>query len=422
MFSEDVISWIGFGIVTIVGLEVLLSLASALRRTNQHFRFSQLETKKLLQEIDQSPDVVTAQGPRNSWRGYRRFILDEKVTEALNTCSFYIRPLDGEPLPPFEPGQHLGFQLRIPGSKRPTVRNYSLSCGPGDQDRYRITVKKVPPPPNKPDVPPGAGSSFLHDNLKVGDLLEVSSPAGKFILDRLDPRPAVFLAGGIGVTPLLSMLEAICAERLDRKCYFIHAVRNRQDHPFRDHIARLIGRHENIDLHIFYSEPDEQDQETDLVHHGYVDASRLKKLTGDDDLQYYICGPPPMMGSLVPSLEESGVPTDSILTEAFGPASTRKKKSATTSSTQSDGAVLLKILFKRSERAIQWDGESSILELAEDAGIMIDSSCRSGTCGTCEVRLNHGKVTYEEEPSAEIKDGHCLACVAIPLNDIEIQA
>jgi hypothetical protein len=129
-----------------------------------------------------------------------------------------------------------------------------------------------------------------------------------------------------------------------------------------------------------------------------------------------------MMDSLIPSLEESGVPTDSILTEAFGPASTKNKKSVTTSSTQSDGAVLPKILFKRSERAIRWDRDSSILELAEDAGIMIDSSCRSGTCGTCEVRLNHGKVTYEEEPSAEIRDGHCLACVAIPINDIEIQA
>lgn len=422
MPSEDVMSWIGFGIVAVVGLEILLSLALAMRRTNQSLRFRQLETQKLLQELDQAPDIVKAQGPRKAWRGYRRFILDEKVTEALNTCSFYLRPLDGEPLPPFEPGQHLGFQLRIPGSKRPTVRNYSLSCGPGDQDRYRITVKKVPPPPNKPDVPPGAGSSFLHDNLKVGDLLEVCSPAGKFTLDRLDPRPAVFLAGGIGVTPLLSMLEAICAERLDRKCYFIHAVRNRQDHPFREHIARLVDRHENVEHHIFYSEPDEPDQETDHVHHGYVDVSQIKKLTGDDDLQYYICGPPPMMNSLVPSLEESGVPTDSILKEAFGPASIKKKKSATTSSTQTDASVLPKILFETSERTIQWDGESSILDIAEDAGIMIESSCRSGTCGTCEVRLKHGKVTYEEEPSAEIRDGHCLVCVAIPIDDIEIQA
>jgi ferredoxin len=179
---------------------------------------------------------------------------------------------------------------------------------------------------------------------------------------------------------------------------------------------------DNIDFHIFYSHPEaESELATDRLQQGHVDVSSIQKITGGLDVQYYICGPPPMMGALIPALEASGVATSSILTEAFGP-STRKTAVATEQNVEDKKSPELQIHFGHSDKTFGWTGQTSILEIAEDAGIMIDSSCRSGTCGTCEVRLNHGKVTYEEEPSAEIRDGHCLACVAIPIDDIEIQA
>lgn len=391
-----------------------------LRRTKQ---LMDLSAKKLHMELEQVPVSTGTPKSGRAWRGYRRFILEEKVPEAEDICSFFIRPVDGEALPSYEPGQHLGFQFRIPGDTKPTIRNYSLSSAPGDANLYKITVKRVPPPHDQPDAPPGQGSSYLHHSIAVGDLLEVSSPTGRFILDRNDSRPAVFVAGGIGVTPLLSMLETICNEKIDRKCFFIHAVRTREEHPFRDHIQQLISERSNLDLHVFYSHQKKGEGRTSSnpeYHEGFLDVERLAQITGGGDLQYYICGPPPMMSAIVPALEKSGVPSDSILMEAFGPASTNKTQSSeTTETTESTTAAeKLAIRMNSSNRSLLWDGTSSILELAEEAGIHIDSSCRSGNCGTCEVPLLEGKVKYDEEPEVDISQGHCLTCVAKPTSDV----
>ncbi len=427
MEPSSIAFWIGSGIILLVSIGIFRSLVAMVTKNEKVTQEMQLSTEKLQKELDELPVSLNQNRVRRAWRGYRRFILDEKVSEAHNICSFHLRPLDDKPLPPFEPGQHLGFQLRIPDHKRPTVRNYSLSSSPTERSKYKITVKQIPPPPDQPDLPSGVGSTFLHENLSVGDLLEVSSPAGKFILDRQDPRPAVFIAGGIGVTPLLSMLETICDEKIKRKCYFIHAVRNRSEHAFREHIQKIVEKCFNVDLHVFYSHPaeDEEAGATDHGHHiGFVDVHRLAEITGGGDLQYYICGPPPMMNTLLPALEEFGVSSDSILMEAFGPASTRGKSAtgSTDSGEESPNTQQHKLHFKRSHRTLTWDGTSPILEMAEEAGIFIDSSCRSGNCGTCEIRLHDGDVEYEEEPEVDITPGHCLACVAKPITEVNLEA
>jgi hypothetical protein len=419
----EIIYWIGSGIVILVLLEALISMLKPIvefRRTKQ---LMNLSAKKLQRELELVPVSSATPGSNRAWRGYRRFILEEKVAETDDICSFLIRPVDGEALPSYEPGQHLGFQFRIPGQTKLTTRNYSLSCAPGDPQRYKITVKRIPSPPDQPSAPPGQGSSYLHDSISIGDLLEVSSPAGRFVLDRQDPRPAVFVAGGIGITPLLSMLETICTENINRKCFFIHAVRNRDEHVFRDHIEQLITNRSNLDLHVFYSHQEEgQDFTTTdpAYHEGFLDVERLVQITGGGDLQYYICGPPPMMSAIVPALEESGVSSDSILMEAFGPASTRKNPSVdSTAATETPTNIEKWTLhFNRSNQTILWNGSNSILELAEKSGIHIDSSCRSGNCGTCEVPLLEGKIEYDEEPEVDISQGHCLTCVARPTSNI----
>ena len=427
MEPSSIAFWIGSGIILLVSISTFRSLVAKTMKNEKVMQKMQLSTKELKKELDELPVSLTQNRVRRAWRGYRRFILEKKVPEAQNICSFYLRPLDDKPLPPFEPGQHLGFQLRIPGHKRPTVRNYSLSSSSKERSKYKITVKKIPPPPDQQDLPSGAGSTFLHENLSVGDLLEVSSPAGKFVLDRQDPRPAVFLAGGIGITPLLSMLETICDEKIERKCYFIHAVRNRSEQAFREHIQKIVKKCINVELHVFYSHPveDEEVESTDHGQHvGYIDVDCLAKITGGGDLQYYICGPPPMMQTLVPALEGFGVSSDSILMEAFGPASTRAKsaKVTTDSGEESTTPQQHKLHFKLSNRILTWDGTSPILDMAEEVGIFIDSSCRSGNCGTCEIRLHDGEVEYEEEPGIDITPGHCLACVAKPVTEVNLGA
>ena len=125
-----------------------------------------------------------------------------------------------------------------------------------------------------------------------------------------------------------------------------------------------------------------------------------------------------MMQALVPPMEEAGIPSRDIKMEAFGPASIKKKKPSEDSGAakESDSATLIRF----SKTKVKWDGESSILEMAEENGVEIDSSCRSGTCGTCQVRVLSGKVKYEDEPGFDPDEGSCLTCVGIPDGDVEL--
>jgi ferredoxin-NADP reductase len=149
-----------------------------------------------------------------AWSGWREFRVERRAFEdrASTQCSFYLVPCDGVPLPPFKPGQYLTFQLRVPypgphtGPDQQTItRCYSLSDQPSP-DRYRITVKKALPPVDKPEWLPGIASSHFHTRVMAGSTLQVRAPAGHFQLEPDTSVPAVLIGGGIGMTPLLSML------------------------------------------------------------------------------------------------------------------------------------------------------------------------------------------------------------------------
>ena len=156
-----------------------------------------------------APQTVTdpaAPGPATgAWSGYRDFVVQHRVVEDANgaVCSFYLAPADGHPLPSYAPGQYLTFTLQVPdpagGPPRDVVRCYSLSDRP-HPERYRITVKRVPAPPTRPDLPAGVASNHLHDRIVEGARLSVRAPTGHFHL--VDGRlPIVLIAGGIGITP-----------------------------------------------------------------------------------------------------------------------------------------------------------------------------------------------------------------------------
>jgi len=150
-----------------------------------------------------------------AWPGWREFrVVAREFEDASRTqCSFHLEPVDGAQLPPFLPGQYLTFSLPVvggdpgvAGAGRALTRCYSLSDRPGSSS-YRITVKRVPSPPGRPDLPPGASSSHLHDRVHVGDVLTIKAPAGRFLIDASSDLPIVLVAGGIGVTPMMSMLR-----------------------------------------------------------------------------------------------------------------------------------------------------------------------------------------------------------------------
>ena len=135
-------------------------------------------------------------------------VVDRKIPESETITSFYLMPEDGAALAAFTPGQFLTFELTIPGQAETLLRTYSLSDGPSS-DYYRVSIKRVPPPRKKPDVPPGKGSGFFHDAIEEGTIIDVKAPNGDFFLDLAGTAPVVLIGGGIGVTPMVSMLNAL---------------------------------------------------------------------------------------------------------------------------------------------------------------------------------------------------------------------
>ncbi len=357
------------------------------------------------------------------WSDYREFVVRRRVIEDANAsvCSFYLAPTDGAPLPLYQPGQYLTFRLEIPdpagGAPTSVVRCYSLSDRPRS-DMYRVSIKRVPTPSGKPDVPPGIASNHFHDHIQEGSRLLVRAPSGHFHLDAESELPIVLIAGGIGLTPLLSILNTLAHRADPREVWLFYGVRNRSEHIMKAHLESLRDTHPELHLHVCYAEPSAADRPgTDYQHQGWIDIRLLQKALHFGRYDFYVCGPPAMMETLVPALSESGVADENIHYESFGPASLTKRRGPV-STTVSDPVA---VRFSQSGKTIQWDATSeSLLELAEDQGIRVDSGCRAGSCGSCQTRIESGEVTYQQTPDADVKPGHCLLCIATPATDLTL--
>ena len=211
-----------------------------------------------------------------SWSGLRKFRVERKEKESDGVHSFYLVPHDGKPLPPFLPGQYLTFQLRHPDELKPLIRCYSLSDGPHNFYYYRVSIKKVLPPPDKPDLPPGRSSTYFNDLVEEGDILDVKAPSGHFVIDTTSDLPIVLIGGGIGITPVFSMLSTLTDQQLRREIWFFQGVRHGADQPMKEQLKALNQANENLNLHICYSEPGDEDEEgRDYQHSGHVSVEEL---------------------------------------------------------------------------------------------------------------------------------------------------
>ncbi len=257
----------------------------------------------------------------SGWQGYRNFLVDRKVPESETITSFYLKPEDGCRLPPYKPGQFLTYRFDIPDHATPVTRTYTLSdCA--RPDRYRLTVKREPAPRDQPDLPPGLGSNYLHDSVEVESVLCAREPRGEFWLDPKDDRPVVLLSGGVGLTPMIAMLNAIVQAGSSRPTWFIHATRNGREHALGDHVRRLAAEHDNVHAYVCYDEPDPEDaQGRDYDAPGRVTLELLQELLPDNDFDFYICGPTPFMRAHFNSLLDWDVPVGHTHYEFFGPES-----------------------------------------------------------------------------------------------------
>ena len=356
-----------------------------------------------------------------AWPGFRKFVLKGKVLEAEDICSYYLTPHDGQALPPYLPGQYLTFQVNIPGVERAETRCYSLSDSPHNPDYYRITVKRIPPPNNDPAGRYGLVSTFFQHNVLPDDLIDVKAPAGHFYLDTNQRGPVVLIGGGIGVTPVLSMLNHIAATGSTREVWFFYGVQNGTQHVQKEYLKQVAAEHENVHLHICYSSPLPTDIEGEDYHHAErISVDLLKRLLPSNNYNYYLCGPPPMMVQITDDLADWRVPKTHVHFEAFGPATV---KSVSKPGIEKPKGEEIEVTFARSGKTLLWDGSSpSLLDFAESNGVPIDSGCRAGNCGTCLTAIRSGKVDYLSEPGAIVEEGSCLACIAVPQSKINLDA
>lgn len=269
------------------------------------------------------------QAAPNGFVGFKPFRVARKEKESDVITSFYLEPNDGSAVPEFKPGQYLTVRVPSPCGHT-TMRNYSLSDKPG-QPWYRISVKRETG--RNAGTPDGFVSNMLHEQVKVGDVLEVGPPCGEFFLDVTEQhkRPLVLMSAGVGITPTLSMLLTALEAMPGRQIFFVHAALNGRTHAFRDTVRELKAKYPNLSVHYRYSEATEEDR-TIGSHDsdGFVDAQLIESLVPNRDADYYFCGPKPFMVNIYHHLLEWGVPATQVHLEFFGPKQEleRPKRSA----------------------------------------------------------------------------------------------
>ena len=407
----------GWLLVGWVVAQALIVAAKTVVRRSRNKRRHHAELAEFRRIVEAAAQAARASKAIADWNGWRKFRVAAIVDEALDVKSFYLTPEDGRPLAPFAPGQYLTFRLQLPGSDTPLVRCYSLSDRPR-QDYYRATIKRIAPPAEQPDTRPGRGSNYFHQRVHVGDVLDVRAPAGTFLIDLLASEPIVLVGAGIGVTPLISMLEAIVQTGQQREVHLVFGFRHGGVHPFKERLAAICAENPQIRLQVSYSAPTEKDVlYRDFNHRGRLSLERVREVLPSSNYRFYVCGPGALMESLVPALWSWGVPESHVHFEAFGPASVRSASHAGTT------VEPCEVRFERSGKTATWDGSlASILEFGEAAGVAMPSGCRAGSCGECMMAIRSGAVATVKQPGIPVPTGHCLTCISVPAGELVLDA
>lgn len=346
-----------------------------------------------------------------TWNGMRRLRIVASAQESQDVRSFDLAPDDGSVLPDALPGQHLAVRVRPQPDAPPVTRNYSL-CGSPGNGSYQIAVKREHC---------GIASRFLHDRAHVGDVLEASAPRGSFVLEQ-DASPVVLISAGVGITPLLSMLQALVAaeESTPRAVWWVHSARDGAHHPFSDQVRGLIAGLRGGRSFVFYSRPSATDCSSNYDAAGRVDIALLQKTGMPLSGTFYLCGPTGFMDATMAGLLERGVKPACIRTELFGPAAVASGGETRPSPHLPSGELGSGpiVTFVRSGLAVPWNARfGSLLELAEACDVPVKWSCRSGVCHSCECGIVEGEIEYSSEPLDPPAEGMALICCSTPKMD-----
>jgi ferredoxin-NADP reductase/MOSC domain-containing protein YiiM len=349
-----------------------------------------------------------------AWSGFQPLRVAEIRRESSTIASFLLVPSRANaPTPVAAPGQYITVRVRADGDKQ-LVRSYSLSDVPNARG-YRISVKRE-----------GPGSRYLHERVKVGDLVDVAAPRGTFVL-RDGTRPVVLISAGVGATPVLAMLHALAREHSARPVWWLHGARNHNEHAFGTEVDRLLGVLPDSHRLVAYSQPARVDGPGH--HHdlsGRLDLTVLEHAGVPNDADYYLCGPDGFMRAISAVLAARGVAPERIAIEVFGAVPAYRSGIVNTGDRSphvphgppGNGPI---VTFSRSNLAVPWDVRyPSLLDFAEACDVPVGFGCRNGTCHNCESGLLAGEVTYHTEPLEQPPDGRILVCGSRPSSELTL--
>lgn len=345
------------------------------------------------------------------WSGKLKVSRIFQETEDVKTFRL-MNPLGGMLPFTFLPGQFLSVTVTSDG--KPVKRGYTIASSPTQADYVEITVKHKEG---------GLVSGILHDSVQEGDLLEFSGPSGSFTFTGQECKCILLVGAGVGITPLMSVLRYLTDRSWPGDIYLVYGCSTPNDIIYEEELTYLQHRHPNLKVIITVSRPEGTDWSGTT---GRINKELLEKSVPDIASRYvHICGPVPMMDSIKQTLSELGIPKDRIRTEAFGPALGKPEPVEALKEESRPGVSVSTVRFSSSDKSAPLPADKTILEVADDVGVEIDNSCRSGVCGLCKVKLLSGKVSMEVDESLTAEDkenGLILACQAKSEGDVEVDA
>jgi len=336
--------------------------------------------------------------------------------ETTDVKTFRMVCCHGGPIPfSYLPGQFV--TLTMPVGEKPIRRSYTISSSPTQGYYCEITVKREDK---------GQGSRYLHDVVKVGDELEAQAASGRFTFTGKEADSIVLIAGGVGITPMMSIARAMTDMGWTGNMYFIVAARDTEHFIFREELERLARRYTSLHLFVALSRMKKPID-------GYASGRLSRELLAEwvpniASKRIHICGAPPMMDSTKALLAELNVPAENIEIENFGSAQKPKPKSKAKSDAPAaiadvTGTATVKFVSSDISTALQPD--ESLLEAAERIDVSIDNACRVGSCGMCRIKILAGDVTQEVTDGLEPGDeeaGMILACQAMSTGNVSVEA
>jgi ferredoxin-NADP reductase/MOSC domain-containing protein YiiM/ferredoxin len=338
-----------------------------------------------------------------AWAGFASLRVADVRRESANVVSFAFA---GVTAPAVPPGSYLTVRVRPEPDAAPLLRSYSLS----DVDRLRISVKRE-----------GAVSSFLHEHVTVGDMVDVAAPRGSFVL-KPGTRPVVLISAGVGATPVLAMLHALAREDVSRPVWWLHGARNAAEHAFAAEVDALLASLPNAHRLVAYSRPSAGDTGYDIT--GRLGLAALAGVPVVSDV--YVCGPSAFMTEIGDALLAHGVAGDRIATETFGTSAVHRSgfvgaDGRAPHAPTGDPGTGPAITFARSHLTVPWDARfGNLLDFAEACDVPVGFGCRNGVCHNCESGLLSGSVSYDPDPLEPPDDGRILVCCSRPRSELTL--